>query len=101
MTNGDFSFESGEDGTFRYCFSNVLIPPNDFNVKEFDHYSAKEVTFNVHGIIYVPVVAGDADPLEREVRTLGELLQQVKDEQEYIKVRERTHRNSMSHSCTG
>ena len=37
----------------------------------------------------------DADPLDREVRTLGELLQQVKDEQEYIKVRERVHRNSI------
>jgi hypothetical protein len=48
----------------------------------------------VHGIVYIPIEHGDSDPLEKEVRTLGELLQQVKDEQEYIKVRERVHRNS-------
>ena len=52
------------------------------------------MSFNVHGIVYVPASVGDSDPLEREVRTLGELLRQVKDEQEYIKIRERTHRNS-------
>jgi len=54
------------------------------------------VSFNVHGIVYVPVSPGDSDPLEKEIRTLGELLQQVKDEQEYIKIRERVHRNSTS-----
>ena len=50
----------------------------------------------MHGIVYVPATSGDEDPLEKEVRTLGELLQQVKDEQEYIKIRERVHRNSNS-----
>lgn len=64
--------------------------------QEFDHSGSKEVSFNVHGIVYVPVSPGDSDPLEKEIRTLGELLQQVKDEQEYIKIRERTHRNSNS-----
>jgi emp24/gp25L/p24 family/GOLD len=44
--------------------------------------------------VYVAYTEEEADPLEREVRTLAELLQQVKDEQEYIKVRERVHRNS-------
>ncbi len=58
--------------------------------------AAKEVSFNVHGIVYVTATPDDADPLEKEVRTLGELLQQVKDEQEYIKIRERVHRNSIS-----
>ena len=48
----------------------------------------------MHGIVYVPSIPGETDPLEREVRTLGELLQQVKDEQEYIKIREQVHRNS-------
>lgn len=63
--------------------------------QEFEHSNWKEVSFNVHGIVYVPASVGDSDPLEREVRTLGELLRQVKDEQEYIKIRERTHRNSI------
>ena len=45
--------------------------------------------------MYIAADPEDADPLEKEVRTLGELLQQVKDEQEYIKIRERVHRNSL------
>ena len=64
------------------------------SVKEFDGSGTKEISFNVHGIVFVTAAQDDADPLEREVRTLGELLQQVKDEQEYIKIRERVHRNS-------
>ena len=47
--------------------------------------------------MYVVATSGDEDPLEKEVRILGELLQQVKDEQEYIKIRERVHRNSIFH----
>jgi hypothetical protein len=53
------------------------------------------VSFNVYGVIYV-ASDPDSDPLDKEVRTLGELLRQVKDEQEYLKIRERTHRNSIS-----
>jgi len=33
-------------------------------------------------------------PIEREIRTLAQALTSVKDEQEYIVVRERTHRNT-------
>jgi p24 family protein beta-1 len=51
------------------------------------------VSFNVYGVVYVASTP-DSDPLDKEVRTLGELLRQVKDEQEYLKTRERTHRNS-------
>ncbi len=50
-------------------------------------------SFNVHGVIYV----GDDDvvaPIEREIRSLASGLTSVKDEQEYIVVRERTHRNT-------
>jgi p24 family protein beta-1 len=66
----------------------------------------------VHGVIYV---GGDDDgaytafgrdvvlficstdvvaPIEREIRALAQSLTSVKDEQEYIVVRERTHRNT-------
>jgi len=48
----------------------------------------------VHGIVYVPEADAPSDPLEREVRSLSDLLAQVKDEQGYIVVRERTHRNT-------
>lgn len=100
MSNGDHSFTAKHDGKFVYCFSN-------------EHWAAssKDVSFNVHGIVYVPEAEAPSDPLEAEgriilrlilyqkltfhlVRQLSELLAQVKDEQSYIVVRERTHRNT-------
>ena len=107
VSSGDYSFEAKRDGKYTYCFSN-------------EHWSAnsKEVSFNVHGIVYVPESDAPGDPLEKEsklplytelyrptgvprynankhlVRDLSDLLTQVKDEQSYIVVRERTHRNT-------
>lgn len=100
VSNGDHSFTAQHDGKFLYCFSN-------------EHWSAssKDVSFNVHGIVYVPEAEAPSDPLEAEgmssvhyfvnllisvsiVRQLSELLAQVKDEQSYIVLRERTHRNT-------
>ena len=66
----------------------------------------------MHGIVYVPESEAPQDPLEKEgeselnnaefglgadnisVRTLSELVAEVKDEQGYIIIRERTHRNT-------
>ena len=48
----------------------------------------------MHGIVYVPESEAPQDPLEKEVRALSDMLNQVKDEQSYIVVRERTHRNT-------
>ncbi|WPG99446.1 Hypothetical protein R9X50_00226000 [Acrodontium crateriforme] len=81
--NGDHSFDSHMDGKYTYCFSN-------------ERWSAhsKEVSFNVHGIVYISEEDAPQDPLEKEVKLLSELLAQVKDEQAYIVVRERTHRNT-------
>lgn len=83
VSSGDHSFVATLDGKYIYCFSN-------------EHWSSnsKEVSFNVHGIVYVPESEADRDPMEVEVKALSELLQQVKDEQSYIVVRERTHRNT-------
>jgi len=83
VASGDHSFDAAMDGKYIYCFSN-------------DKWAAtsKEVSFNVHGIVYVPESEAPSDPLESEVRALSELLAQVKDEQGYIVVRERTHRNT-------
>ncbi|KIN01999.1 hypothetical protein OIDMADRAFT_18771 [Oidiodendron maius Zn] len=83
VSNGYHTFTAQHDGKYVYCFSN-------------EHWSAntKDVSFNVHGIVYVPESDSPSDPLEAEVRTLSELLAQVKDEQSYIVVRERTHRNT-------
>ncbi|GME21960.1 GOLD domain-containing protein [Neofusicoccum parvum] len=83
VSSGDHSFTAASDGKYTYCFSN-------------EHWAAntKEVSFNVHGIVYVPESEAPQDPLEKEVRQLSELIAQVKDEQGYIVVRERTHRNT-------
>jgi hypothetical protein len=83
ISNGDYSFEAKRDGRYLYCFGN-------------EHWGAntKEVSFNVHGIVYVSEEEAPSDPLEGEVRKLSELLTNIKDEQSYIVVRERTHRNT-------
>ncbi|CZT43026.1 probable EMP24 protein precursor [Rhynchosporium secalis] len=83
VSNGDHSFDAAHDGKYIYCFSN-------------EHWAAtsKDVSFNVHGIVYVPEAEAPSDPLEAEVRHLSELLAQVKDEQSYIVLRERNHRNT-------
>ncbi|KAB2578751.1 Transmembrane emp24 domain containing protein 2 precursor [Lasiodiplodia theobromae] len=83
VSSGDHSFVAHQDGRYTYCFSN-------------EHWAAntKEVSFNVHGIVYVPESEAPQDPLEKEVRQLSELIASVKDEQGYIVVRERTHRNT-------
>lgn len=83
VSNGDYSFTARYDGKYTYCFGNEGWGAN-----------TKEVSFNVHGIVYVSESDVPADPLDREVRRLSELLAQVKDEQQYIIVRERTHRNT-------
>jgi hypothetical protein len=99
VSSGDHSFHAAEDGKYTYCFNNENWGAN-----------TKEVSFNVHGIVYVPEAEAPQDPLEKEgglfepggvvhadrftVRQMSELVAQVKDEQGYIVVRERTHRNT-------
>jgi hypothetical protein len=83
VSSGDHSFTAKQDGKYMYCFSN-------------QHWGAhsKEVSFNVHGIVYVSETDVPADPLESAIKQLSELLAQVKDEQQYIVIRERVHRNT-------
>ncbi|CAP91940.1 p24 complex component [Penicillium rubens] len=83
VASDDYSFTAQADGKYNYCFSNEGWTSN-----------SKEVSFNVHGIVYVPEHEMAQDPLEVEVRRLSEALTQVKDEQSYIVVRERVHRNT-------
>ncbi|KAF7790840.1 hypothetical protein EIP86_001797 [Pleurotus ostreatoroseus] len=82
QSTGTVSVTANKDGRYEYCFSNQMSTVVD-----------KLVSFNVHGIIYID----DDDtvaPIEREIRSLAAGLMAVKDEQEYIVVRERTHRNT-------
>ncbi|KAF8681042.1 Supernatant protein factor protein [Rhizoctonia solani] len=81
-SEGTASLTAEKDGRYSYCFSNEMSTVTD-----------KEVSFNVHGVIYVQD-DGTVAPIEREVRELAIGLQAVKDEQEYIVIRERVHRNT-------
>jgi len=81
-STGTVSITAEIDGRYTYCFSNEMSTLQD-----------KVVSFNVHGVIYVPD-DGTIAPIEREVRDLAVGLQAVKDEQEYIVVRERRHRET-------
>lgn len=55
VSSGDYSFDAGNDGKHLYCFSNEAWSA-----------STKEVSFNVHGIVYVPESEAPSDPLEAE-----------------------------------
>ncbi|KAK7470923.1 p24 complex component [Stygiomarasmius scandens] len=83
QSTGSLSITADKNGRYEYCFSNQMSAIAD-----------KIVSFNVHGVIYVPEDADIVAPVEREIRKLAAGLTAVKDEQEYIVVRERTHRNT-------
>lgn len=55
VSSGDHSFDARNDGKHVYCFSNEAWSA-----------STKEVSFNVHGIVYVPESEASSDPLEKE-----------------------------------
>lgn len=55
MASDDYSFTAQADGKYNYCFSNEGWTSN-----------SKEVSFNVHGIVYVPEHEMTQDPLEVE-----------------------------------
>ncbi|EEH41424.2 endosomal P24B protein [Paracoccidioides lutzii Pb01] len=82
-SSDEYSFTATRDGKYVYCFGNEAWSSN-----------TKEVSFNVHGLVYVPESEAPIDPLEAEVRKLSDELTQVKNEQQYIVIRERTHRNT-------
>ncbi|KAK7208353.1 emp24/gp25L/p24 family/GOLD-domain-containing protein [Myxozyma melibiosi] len=83
VQHGEFTFVASHNGRYTYCFSN-----------EAAGYVSKEIGFNVHGVVYVDASETPEDPLEHEIKTLSQLLEQVKDELEYIMIRERVHRNT-------
>ncbi|CDR47883.1 CYFA0S39e00144g1_1 [Cyberlindnera fabianii] len=83
VSHGDISVRATEKGKYTYCFSN-----------EHSSIDTKDVSFNIHGVVYVDVNDPNSDSLDGAVRRLAALTQEVKNEQSYIVVRERTHRNT-------
>ncbi|KAG0149762.1 hypothetical protein CROQUDRAFT_653334 [Cronartium quercuum f. sp. fusiforme G11] len=79
---GTFSFTAHTDGRHEYCFSNQMST-----------VTSKTVSFNVHGVMYVEDDNHTA-PIETEIKNLAHALEAVKEEQEYIVVREKLHRNT-------
>lgn len=55
VSTEDYSFTAAADGKYLYCFSNEGWTSN-----------SKEVSFNVHGIVYVPESEMAQEPLETE-----------------------------------
>lgn len=55
VASDEYSFSAMSDGKYNYCFSNEGWTSN-----------SKEVSFNVHGIVYVPESELSKDPIEVE-----------------------------------
>jgi p24 family protein beta-1 len=68
VSSGDYSFDAKKDGKYMYCFSNEKWSAN-----------SKEVSFNVHGIVYVPESEASSDPLEAEGELYHLISMQVAD----------------------
>ncbi|CAB4252412.1 similar to Saccharomyces cerevisiae YGL200C EMP24 Component of the p24 complex [Maudiozyma barnettii] len=81
-SHGDIKVTAPIKGKYQYCFSNGESIPT------------KDVTFNVHGVVYVDVDDENSNTLDSSVRKLSKLVREIKDEQGYIVIRERTHRNT-------
>jgi hypothetical protein len=83
IKDGDAKLEILESGRYEYCFSN-----------EYSGTVHKDVTFHIHGLVYLEETNQSPDSLDAQVRRLGQLVQEVKNEQAYIVIRERVHRNT-------
>ncbi|KAH3901614.1 Emp24p SCDLUD_001380 [Saccharomycodes ludwigii] len=83
VSHGEVTLDAPYTGKFQYCFLN-------------DRYAidTKDVTFNVYGVVYVDLDDPNANTLDSAVRKLSKLTTEVKNEQSYIVIRERTHRNT-------
>ncbi|EJS43795.1 emp24p [Saccharomyces arboricola H-6] len=82
-SHGEITLSAPYKGHFQYCFLN-----------ENTGVETKDVTFNIHGVIYVDLDDPNTNTLDSAVRKLSKLTREVKDEQSYIVIRERTHRNT-------
>ncbi|GEQ67436.1 hypothetical protein JCM33374_g1101 [Metschnikowia sp. JCM 33374] len=81
--HGDETIKADVDGKYQYCFSNERSSRVDL-----------DVSFNVHGVVYIDVSDPDSDTLDYSISRLNQLTSDVKAEQNYLVIRERTHRNT-------
>ncbi|WLF78819.1 p24 complex component [Lodderomyces elongisporus] len=83
LDHGDESITAKMNGKYQYCFSNEKSSRVDL-----------DVSFNIHGVVYVDVNDPKADTLDYAIQRLSQLTDDVKAEQGYLVIRERTHRNT-------
>lgn len=83
LDHGDITIKANSDGKYQYCFSNEKSGRVDL-----------DVSFNVHGVIYIDVNDPKSDTLDYAISKLSQLASDVKAEQNYLVIRERTHRNT-------
>lgn len=83
LEHGDETVKATQDGKYSYCFSNERLSRVDM-----------DVSFNVHGVIYIDVNDPKLDTLDYAISRLNQLTSDVKAEQNYLVIRERTHRNT-------
>lgn len=83
VDHGDETVKATVDGKYQYCFSNEKSSRADL-----------DVSFNVHGVIYFDSSDPNADSLDYSILRLKQLTSDVKAEQNYLVIRERTHRNT-------
>lgn len=83
IDHGDESHIAQTNGKYLYCFSNEKSSRVDL-----------DVSFNVHGVIYIDANDPKQDTLDYAIQRLNQLTNDVKAEQSYLVIRERTHRNT-------
>ncbi|KAG7666187.1 EMP24, partial [[Candida] subhashii] len=83
IDHGDESIRASDAGKYTYCFSNEKTARVDL-----------DVSFNIHGVVYVDVSDPKSDTLDYAIQRLSQLTNDVKAEQTYLVIRERTHRNT-------
>lgn len=83
LDHGDEVIKAPTNGKYTYCFSNEKSGRVDL-----------DVSFNIHGVVYIDVNDPKSDSLEYAIQRLNQLTEDVKAEQGYLVMRERTHRNT-------
>ncbi|CAR23318.1 Endosomal protein P24B [Lachancea thermotolerans] len=83
VSHGDVRLRVPHGGKFEYCFVNINSGA-----------TTKDVTFNIEGTIFVDPNDPKSDSLDGAVKQLSRLTKELKNEQSYIVIRERTHRNT-------
>lgn len=83
VSYGEETLSAPYSGKVEYCFLN-----------EKSNFQTKDVSFNIWGTKYVDANDEEDDSLDSALKKLTRLINEVKNEQEYIVIRERTHRNT-------